>query len=85
MADRAYEITKSLREVFGLDEEETRRLMCWSQKYGNYSKKLIPIKKLDQKVAAKINNNILKIQWMVQTKNEFKAVFKLFEKKDLHP
>ena len=33
MADGAHEITRSLREVFGLDEEQTRRLMCWSHKY----------------------------------------------------
>ena len=81
MADGAHEITRSLKEVFGLDEEEIRRLMCWSHKYRAYSKKLIPVKKLDSKVAAEINNDILKIQWMVQTDEKFKVVFKLLEKK----
>ena len=81
MADGAHEITRSLREVFGLDEEQTRRLMCWSHKYRAYSKKLIPVKKLDSKVAGEINNDILKIQWMVQSDEEFKVVFKLLEQK----
>ena len=57
------------------------RLMCWSHKYRAYSKKLIPVKKLDSKVAGKINNDILQIQWMVQTDEEFKVVFKLLEQK----
>ena len=81
MADGAHEITRGLKEVFGLSEEETRRLMCWSHKYRAYSKKLIPVKKLDAEVAAKINNDILKIQWMIQTDKEFRVVFKLLEDK----
>lgn len=42
-----------------------------------YSKNLIPIKKLYSKVAAEIINDILNIQWMVQTEKEFTVVFKL--------
>ena len=83
MADGAWEITRSVKEVFGLDEEETKRLMCWSHKYRNYSKKLMAVKKLDSKVAAEINHDILKIQWMVQTNKEFTVVFKLLEEKYL--
>ena len=81
MADGAHKITRSLKEVFGLSEEETRRLMCWSHKYRAYSKKLIPVKKLDAEVAAKINKDILKIQRMIQTDKEFRVVFKLLEDK----
>lgn len=47
MADGAAEITKSLREVFGLygvNDGETLRQMCWPHTYRNYSKQLAPIR-----------------------------------------
>ena len=58
MADGAAEITKSLREVFGLygvNDGETLRQMCWPHTYRNYSKQLAPIKKINKNLAKDID------------------------------
>ena len=86
MADGAAEITKSLREVFGLygiNDGETLRLMCWPHTYRNYSKQLAPIKEINKKLAKDVDNDIQNIQWMVQSEEEFSKVFLLLEEKYL--
>ena len=72
MADGAWEMTHSVREVFG---DMVVRLMCWSHTNRNYSKKLKSIAKVDKELAKSIDVDINKIQWMVQTEREFENVY----------
>ena len=83
MADGAKEMTKSIREVFGLGEGGSVRLMCWSHVYRCYSTKLAPIKKVNKDLAKSIDMDIQNIQWMSQTEEEFKTVYTLLEQKYL--
>ena len=83
MADGAKEMTKSIREVFGLGEGGSVRLMCWSHVYRCYTIKLAPVKKVNKELAKSIDMDIQKIQWMSQTEEEFETVYKLLESKYL--
>ena len=83
MADGAKEMTKSLREVFGLGEEGIIRLMCWSHTHRNYTKKLIPIRRINKVLSQQVDNDIQNIQWMIQSEQEFLAVYTLLEAKYL--
>ena len=78
MADGAWEMTRSMKEVFG---DEVVRLMCWSHTNRNYTKKIKSISKINKNLAKEIDIDICKIQWMVQTEQEFINVYELFEKK----
>ena len=79
MADGAWEITHAIREVYG--EELTDRIMCWSHKDAAYKPKLKALKKASPILATKLEHDIHEIQWMVSSKQNFKDVYELLERK----
>ena len=79
MADGAWAMTNSSREVYG----KLVRLMCWTHTHRNYSKKLPIICKVNKELAKSLDVDIQKIQWMSQTEDEFRVVFSLLEEKYL--
>ena len=80
MADAAWQMTNSIREVFG---KLVVRLMCWSHTHRNYIKKLKSITEVNKKLYKSIDADIQRIQWMAQTNNEFKVLYELLESKYL--
>ena len=80
LADGAWELTNAGRAVFGND---IKRLMCWSHKYRAYKPKLAGLRKINKLWADNLKEDIIKIQWMLTSFNEFICVYEHLQSKYL--